>query len=783
MSQKFPRTATRVPSEGLVDPRTDLPQADIPPGLPNFDSLRHCIIHWFSECALVSGGSQRTEPAPAPVGRNGKPQLPAFTTSFSDKGKEGELEAHSAFTFILVISDSCLYVLDRAAVVIRCLPIVIVARILVLELVAKDTRSTETIRSTAARSGMSILDVARDMAVSPPHRSSQSSPVCFSVLGFGLSSDTSSSKEHDCLIGVPLGAVDIICAILLRIHWAHLGPNVKLPIEVIDVTPVRTLRQAPSTKPDMQQQPLPIVSDVLTGIDDAAIPPLLGLDTQRTPHWELHVEPFRRWVQLELLLKKKQATLVDQEVAIEAAFRRIKASLTEHASYEERERWRLLAMQNQQLADTVQSLERQVAIAKKLIEQEIPGGLDLLLGASISPGDEEGGRGAAGTGGRSLLDTMGSNALFSQQQVQNNVDHAIASPSSFFSSPRVSHAQQSAKTKLASPFTSFSDLTRAHASSVSAGGGSGRCTRCRELEYLMESHPNVDKIRILKAEEALVSFQHQLQEAGALMTPLKQENAELRDVVSRMMRELVHANESEAKLRRKQSQVAAAGGRGGDASSLYGKSFEVGVRNAIRTGEPFYRIEALDETILSGAFKRGDNTQTLSSGEHEAATVGDQVRQWRLLCSEMERRHRRELKDLYLAFTMYDDIMTQSVQEALRQYEPNPHVNLAQATSNILSVAKSRAREAKSNALDPSTVNTGDDGGEARRSGNSLMMASPSSIPYIRATPPPASALHAASGNASGGSPQAGAPRYNINNNQQMLVPGPLDSVARWADL
>ncbi|CUG86118.1 Hypothetical protein, putative, partial [Bodo saltans] len=475
-------------------------------------------------------------------------------------------------------------------------------------------------------------------------------------------------------VGVPLGATEELCGILLRIHWAHLGPNTKLAVEAVDLTPVRRHKQPRGGTSGRGEELLvvPTIGDVFHGIDDAAVPPLLGLDTTRSPHWELHVEPLRRWSQLEDLLSKKHAMLVDEEVAIESAFRRIKSSLTEHSSFEQRDRWRQMAQQNRKLTDAVKALEAEVVISRRLLEQEVPGGLELLKKLIA-------GGGALQAPGLSAIDSISGNALF-------NVDTTMGGggggdPSStFFLSPIATPSQMHINT-LASIRSSASFSRGAggggHSSSTASLGGAQKCTRCRELEFLVESHPNVDKVRILKAEEALITLQRKLAEADTHVQPLRLENVEMRSVISKMMRELVHASETESKMRRKQSTVVV--GDDDAARALHSKSFEVGVRNAIRTGEPYYRIDSLE-----------DGGQPSAS-----ATLGDEVRQWRLLCSEMERRHREELKDLYNAFTMYDEIMSQAVHEALKHYEPTANVNLAQATSNIIVVAKTRAKEAK----------------------------------------------------------------------------------------
>ncbi|CUG09099.1 GPI-anchored surface protein, putative, partial [Bodo saltans] len=512
----------------MIDPRTDLPQASIPQGggYTNFDALRGCVVHWFSDCVLVSGGSQRTDSirpssnAPGPLS-----QSRGTTTAASSSGTTSAvLPQDPSFSFVLIVSDSCVYVFDKSAVVIRCIPIATIARLIVLDLVARDARSSDAIRQHAARgaareSGIDqesahellqqaahqllgssnskaaaampeaawcrvlvslelpsrlinlqaksmtavvircipiatiarliVLDlVARDARSSDAIRQhaargaaresgidqesahellqqaahqllgssnskaaaamSRSGVVpCFSLLGIAVASDQSTSKEHDLLVGVPLGATEELCGILLRIHWAHLGPNTKLAVEAVDLTPVRRHKQPRGGTSGRGEELLvvPTIGDVFHGIDDAAVPPLLGLDTTRSPHWELHVEPLRRSSQLEELLSKKHAMLVNEVVAIESASRRIKSSLTEHSSFEQRDRWRQMAQQNRKLTDAVKALEAEVVISRRLLEQEVPGGLELLKKLVA-------GGGALQAPGLSAIDSISGNALF-----------------------------------------------------------------------------------------------------------------------------------------------------------------------------------------------------------------------------------------------------------------------------------------------------------------------------------------------------------------------------------
>lgn len=800
------------PSATSVDPRTDLPQADIPStGMPNFDVLSECVVHWFSVCALIGGGSQRTDPMQpstnAPVGVGGSEKR-RYAAASSSSGKPplpqppsaAEAAALSSFSFVFVISDSCVYIFDRSAVIIRCIPIATIDRVLLVDLAAKDAKSAELVRGHAAKNGVSLAEASLQLVeparAAPQHHhvSRITSEICCTILGFSLLPDQSTVREHDLIIGVPLGAAEAICGILLRIHWAHLGPNVKLPIESIDMTPIRgkmgqQVRRRDGGHNDMDEI-LPTILDIHLGIDEAAIPPLLGLNTNRSAHWELRVEPFRRWSQLEALLGKKHAMLIDEEVAIEAAFRRIKAALTEHATIEERDRWRLMTAQNQKLAETAKALDKEVTIARKLLDQEVPGGLDLLRSLSAHDGPS-GDDHQHGRGGGTILEHMGTSALFdgnesSSRQRSNGADsHAGDDVEPFFMSPIAHRTGGSASRAnlLSNSYASQGNMSRG-ASSV------GRCTKCRELEYLVESHPNVDKIRILKAEEALVSLQRKLEASESLMLPLRNENAELRGVITKMMRELVHAHESEAKLRRKQSSMSAAatGDESPAVRALYSKSFEVGVRNAIRTGEPYYRIE-IDATSGQGA-----------QSDQSPMSMGNEIRQWRLLCAEMERRHRQELKDLYTAFTMYDDIMSQSVHEALRQYEPTPNVDLEQATMNILSVAKSRAREAKAAA---GRVKRGGADNRPASTANVAQTAPASSLSYAGVWSPeatgnrekqPAPWQHSVGGNqqhhnnivsnshrpADRGTAHSSVPYYSSG---MITSPGPLDSMVRWAEI
>jgi hypothetical protein len=778
----------------LIDPRTDLAQAPIPQGggYTNFDALRGCVVHWFSDCVLVSGGSQRTDviasssnaPGPSTSRRVGAPPSTAVDPSFS---------------FVLVVSDSCVYVFDKSAVVIRCIPVAIIARLVVLELVARDTRSADAIRQNASRAprgtahqdegGQALLLHAAHQLLGSSTANGAAAMTrsgvvpCFSIVGIAISPDQSAGKEHDLIIGVPLGATEELCGVLLRIHWAHLGPNTKLPVEAVDMTPIRHQRAAqaaaaPTSDGARDLNMVPTIADIFHGIDDAAVPPFFGLDTARSPNWELRVDPLRRWSQLEALLGKKHAMLVDEEVAIESAFRRIKSSLSEHCSTEQRDRWRLMAGQNQKLTDTVKALEVEVVIARRLLEQEVPGGLDLLnklvAGGGVVAGPS-----------LSAIDSISGNALFNPLDGESADDRRDFS--SFFMSPIAPPSSQLQLNTLASAHAhSVTSFSRGFSSSSSLGGGGGpqKCTRCRELEFLVESHPNVDKVRILKAEEALITLQRRLVDAETHVLPLQQENAELRNVVSTMMRELVHASESETKLRRKQSTVAGGDDENAAARALHGKSFEVGVRNAIRTGEPYYRIEAPDAAR--------------SSTNAGSATLGDEVRQWRLLCSELERRHRQELKDLYNAFTMYDDIMSQAVHEALKHYEPTVNVNLAQATSNVISVAKNRAREAKAAAsrAKRGVTTQAVDRSPAPQNDASAFQQPPLGTSFFApvyghgsATPPQTpqqwaggpAALHQPSLYGYGGGGGGATSRQQVLTSG--ISPGPLDSMVRWAEI
>lgn len=648
----------RRPSEPQqrVDPRTGLGSVDIPPSLVNFFCLRDTVLHWLSPCALLAGGNH----IPSSV-------VDETTRRHLHTSEELILNHH-----VLVVNDTSVYVMDYAAVVIRCLPIACIGRLITYaEVAVAHDRSG---LADAVRRSDPSADRANPYAALTKRAVREG--VCVSVVGFEVDA-AAHAAEHDMIIALPIPMLRDLCALLIRIHYAHFGPDVLLAVDAVASSP--------------HNDGVPHMGDIFGGArtsnkytpNDAQLMPLDSLQTQVRQRWTLRVEPFRTWQQLAELLEKKRAVLERDAKVVDAEFLRIRGLLAEAASADEEAQRRALAAQNEALCRELDQSQRLVQHLRQLVERHVPNGASLL---------QELGLFRSGVASSLSPDPL----LF--QRTSNKAVDSLRFGDTF--SPSV------AQLMMAPP-------QRSEEQETAVANGVPRCARCRQLEYLLESHPNVDKLRIAKAEETLLETQLALETTEGLLGPLRVENEKLAETLRSIADRLVLLG----------VDVQDSGGRE-KISSHCDTRVTVAVaplRDALRLVGPFYydnrsgasnapASPAVDRRASRKSLTRGLSTISVSSPTKVASgsttkssqakqpdsdmTLSDELRAWRLLVNEQARRHEVELSDLKQAFLEYDEVMFNTVSDALLAYVPRTGVSAADAAASIFNVAKRRASDA-----------------------------------------------------------------------------------------